>query len=170
MDTNISERLLLDYTGPFGIQIISGFAKFMTDNTHASEAVRKKLYSVFIELAQNVALYSAERFAMTNEINVGVGQVNISTYPGTIKCYTVNRILREHANTLVKNCQEINSSTPDILKERKLNLHKLANSQDTGAHIGLIMIYTYSGNPLSFQLIEQDDGNMYFKIMAVINK
>jgi hypothetical protein len=49
-------------------------------------------------------------------------------------------------------------------------LRKLASFQDTGAHIGLIMICMYSGHPLDFEIIETENGEKYFKIAATIHK
>jgi hypothetical protein len=164
------EKLYMNYDGPFIIQIISTFAKFLLENTVATERISKKLYRVFIELAQNVALYSFERVALINGTFIGKGKVYILENVNTFKCITINRIQKEHAAILTRNCTEINATPAEALRAKRRGLYKLANFQDTGAHIGLIMICTYSANPIEFEIIEKEEGEIYFKIAATINK
>jgi hypothetical protein len=170
MTETSSEQLLLQYRGPMGIQVISGLAKFLAEYSPCSENVRKKVYRVFIELVQNVSLYSAEQFPAENGPYIGVGQVFVYDCDSHFRCVTINRILKEHAAILFENCNAINLSSRQSLKERKKNLHKLANAQDSGAHIGLIMIYTYSGNPLEVEILEEHASEYFFKIATCINK
>ncbi len=160
----------MSYDGPFIIQIISTFAKFLLENTASTALVSKKLYRVFIELAQNVALYSLERTELVSGSSIGKGQVFILGDNHTFKCLTINRILKEHAPILIQNCSEINATSMELLRNKKRDLYKVANFHDTGAHIGLIMIYIYSGNPLEFEIIEKENGDLFFKIAAIINK
>lgn len=164
------ERELFSYSGPFYIQIISALAKYLSEDSIASEIVRKKFYRVFIELAQNVALYSFDREKLSNETTVGSGKIFVIEKQNEFKCITINRIQKEHVPILIKNCSEINATPLNGLRIKKKNLYKLSNSQDTGAHIGIIMIYTYSENPIDFEIIEKEGGLFYFKISATINK
>lgn len=164
------DRLYMNYEGPFIIQIIATFAKFLMDNTVGTSYISKKLYRIFIEMAQNVALYSLERVALTNGTYIGKGNVHILENGKEFKCVTVNRILKEHAEILIRNCSEINATPIDDLRERKRKLYKSANIQDTGAHIGLIMIFIYSENPLAYEIIEETEGEIYFKIIATLSK
>lgn len=162
-------RLYMNYDGPFIIQIISTFAKFVLENTVVTERVSKKLYRVFIELAQNVALYSYERIELINNTFIGKGSVYIMENKDNFECITINKILPEHATILLKNCAKINATPMSALKAKRRELYKLANVQDTGAHIGLIMIYVYSTNPIQYETIEKQ-GELYFKITATLNK
>jgi hypothetical protein len=164
------ERLCLNYEGPFCIQVVSAFAKFLLENTFATELANKKLHRVFIELAQNVSLYSFDREQLINGSAIGKGNVYITEYTHELKCVTINKIRDEHAPILAKNCTEINAASLHILKARKRQLRKLSSIQDTGAHIGLIMICIYSGNPLEFDIFKTKEGDTYFKIAATINK
>jgi hypothetical protein len=169
IDKNI-EGLYLDYEGPFNIQIISTLATFLSAQTIAPITVRKKLYRIFIELAQNVALYSFERVMLINGSEVGRGNVYVADLPNEFKCFTINRIKKEHAPILIKNCTEINTSPSIALKAKKNSLRKLAYIQDTGAHIGLIMVRLYSGNLIGFEIIDKKGKEIYLKITVTINK
>jgi hypothetical protein len=162
---------ILTYEGPFGIQIISALAKFLRENCDASELTRVKLYKVFIELAQNVALYSLDKVKFFNNSDIGKGKVNVIEAGNNLYCTTINEIQKEHGYILNANCAEINKATKNELQIKKKKLHRLAEFEDTGAHVGLIMISFYSENPLSYEIInDKDTDKMYFKISAIIKK
>lgn len=162
-------KLYMKYEGPFIIQIIFTFAKFLLENTVVTKRVSKKLFRVFIELAQNVSLYSVEREEFINGSYIGKGKVYIMEYDHFFKCITINKIQKEHVEKLITNCTIINASTMEALRTKKKELYKIAKFQDTSAHIGLIMLHVYSTNPIEFEFIEEN-GDTYFKIAVVINK
>jgi hypothetical protein len=166
---NDSQTKYLSYEGPFEIEVISTLAQFLRKNINASDFVRRKLYRVFIELVQNVALYSADKALLAKNKTNGKGQVYIIEEKEVFRCVTINKILKEHASVLTKNCTDINNSTHDELRAKKKKLRALIKVQDTGAHIGLIMIKTYSGCPLEFKIIEdKEKDELYFYISATI--
>jgi hypothetical protein len=161
----------MTYEGPFSIQIISTLAKFSMESILASEQAREKLYRVFIELAQNVALYSFHRVKTSTGSFIGKGKVCITDEEHKLRCTTINEIQKEHGSVLNTNCTEINNTTLNNLRAKKRSLRKKAEFEDTGAHIGLIMICIYSENPLSYEIINDTNSDkMYFKISATINK
>jgi len=164
------ENAYLFFDGPFNIQIISCMAKFLSELTLASPSERKKLYRVFIELTQNVALYSYERTPLLLTNSIGKGKVYIIDENEFFKCITINKIQREHIPVLLKNCEEINATPIEILRAKKRELYRLSSFQDTGAHIGLIMIYIYSENEIFVEIIEDENKEAYFKIEATITK
>jgi hypothetical protein len=168
-DTDI-DGIYMNYDGPLNVQIISTFAKFMSENTIAPMHVRKKLYRVFIELTQNVALYSFERVQLTTGPATGKGNIYVINKPNEFKCVTINKIQDEHAPILIENCAAINATPNNALRAKKNNLRKLAHIQDTGAHIGLIMIHMYSESPIDFEIIDKKDDGLYFKVAASISK
>ena len=73
-----SGKMFLSYEGPFSIQIISTLARFLLEKALVSENVRLKLYRVFIELTQNIALYSHSRLNFNETPDVGRGAIFIS--------------------------------------------------------------------------------------------
>jgi hypothetical protein len=158
------------YNGPFNIQIISGIARFLSELTVALHSERKKIYRVFIELTQNVALYSYDRTPLINDTAIGKGKVYVLNLENEFKCVTINRIQPDHADVLLNYCKNINETPVNELRNKKKELYRMSNSQDSGAHIGLIMIFLYSENLLNIELIEDDDNIKYIKIVATINK
>lgn len=145
--------------------------KFMVENINSTYATRMKLYRVYIELAQNVFLYSAERANHQNNYETGVGSLIVKESDSVYTCTTLNKILGIHADILSYNCSNINVCSEDELKKKKTVLRKSSKFHELGAHIGLIMIKLYSGNPLQFQIIDDNNLNTkFFEISATINK
>lgn len=169
---NITGKLYLSYEGPFSIQIISSLARLVRENIPGPELAKQKVYRVFIELAQNVSLYSMERISIANNhySEVGFGKIYITDEGDKFLCTTVNKILNEHGPVLDTNCKEINGSSVAELKIKKKALRKIADFKDTGAHIGLIMICINSGNPLKYDFFDNVDKYKYFRISASIYK
>jgi len=165
------ENQYLLYDGPFSIEIISTLAKSLQENIIATDYVKKKLYRVFIELTQNVALYSFDKVLLATGASIGKGKTIVQITNDTIICTTTNKILKEHSDILINNCLNINKSNPDDLREEKKTLRKMSTIKDTRAHIGLIMVSIYSGNDLNYEVInENTTGSTYFKISATIHK
>lgn len=161
----------ITYSGPFSMRVISSMAKYLTETIHAAEVSKMKLYRVFIELSQNVALYSANRYTNYEGLSIGVGSFTVLNCNDYIECKTTNLIVSSHQQILSHNCSQINALPEWELKKQKDKLRRETPLSDTGAHIGLITIALYSGNPLEF--VFQSNGNedhLYFSIAAHIPK
>jgi hypothetical protein len=162
---------LISYYGPFSMRVISNIGKYLIECENTKEIAKMRLYRILIELSQNVALYSFNRQLITNQSTLGVGTIKITSNNEHYRCQTLNKIMPEHQDILVRNCREINSSTESELKKRKMILRNESSLRDNNAHIGLITLYLYSGNPLEFDVLNDNESNsLYFSINATINK
>lgn len=169
LNKSVTDQQFMHYQGPFTIQVISTLAKLLMENVVANANEKNKLYRIFIELAQNIALYSNERMEAARVATVGIGEVYVVNKPNEFKCVAINEIHKLHETKLVNNCAEINSLSNKALNDKKNALRKIAHIQDTGAHIGLIMVCSYSENPIDFEVINSND-KLYFKISANVSK
>jgi hypothetical protein len=161
----------MSYHGPFSMPIISALGKYLTDNLQAPEIVKMRLYKVFIELTQNVALYSSNRIWSDDYESIGIGSLEVFNHENCIQCTTFNQVLPEHGIILEKNCNQINQLNESGLKREKEKLRKEASMHDTGAHIGLISMKLISRNPLDFKIISKPEaGEIYFHISTQIQK
>ena len=141
------------------------------ESENTIELSKMRLYRVLIELSQNVALYSNNRLQIPNQSTLGVGSVKITSNNDYYKCQTLNKILPEHQDILIKNCSEINNSSEIELKKKKVILRNESPLRDNCAHIGLITLYLYSGNPLEFNVLNDSESkSLYFSINVTVNK
>lgn len=165
------DGLLISYYGPFSMKILSDIVKYLIDNKNGPLTIRMKLYRVCIEIADNVNRYSAKREQLADESTVGMGKIIIQDNDDYYTCRTINEILPEHENKLMNNCNEINETSGEKLKLRRIALRKESLFNEASAHIGLISIRMHSDNPLGFEIIkDNEEKKMYFSITAKINK
>jgi hypothetical protein len=151
------------------MRIISSLGKYLAEYLDSSFEVRMSLYRVFIEISQNVALYSTERVKQEFDNTVGVGKVAIEYDDSHYYCTTQNEIKPEHINTLRDNCKQINDTAPNDLNKLKEKLRRESSIKDNGAHIGLISIRLFSKSPLSVSF-DEINGKTYFTISSIISK
>ncbi len=161
------KKIVFSYEGPFNMRIISSLGKYLAEYLDASFETRMSLYRVFIEICQNVALYSVDRVKQELDNTIGVGKVTIETDGKNFYCSTTNKILPEHADTLKNYCQQINEASINDLIKLKEKLRRESSIKDNGAHIGLISIRLFSKNPLTVE-INQENNNIYFTISSMI--
>jgi hypothetical protein len=169
MENTDNNGLYLSFFGPFCLPVISSMVQHLNANLIADIQSKSKLYKIMIELAQNVALYSVDRAEMPGNGQVGVGTLKIKNDGDYITCTTINKIDVGHASILLENCSLINNSDELQLRKKKADLRKMSTIQDTGAHIGLIVISLTSGLPLEYD-VYQKDTNHFFSITASISK
>jgi hypothetical protein len=168
---NHKNELDFTYEGPFNIRIISTLGKYLTDFLETTFETRLSMYRVFIEICQNVALYSIERVWQNKKSTVGYGKVVLTDSADHLTCYTYNKILDCHVDILLQNCENVNKLSMEELLELKEKLRRESSIKDLGAHIGMISIRLFSKNLIKFEIIEKPEENSkYFKITATINK
>ncbi|MBN2484745.1 MAG: SiaB family protein kinase [Bacteroidales bacterium] len=164
---------VLSYHGPVNIDLVSFMANYMKEVVNAEQAVTKRLFKVFIELAQNVSLYSAHSkkgWKPSEEMNRGIGWLQVDENEGDFTVASGNLIRKEHGNILQRNCDEINMLEEDELRELKRKTRNQADVRDVGAHIGLIHTGLISGNPLNVEISPIDDNHSFFRISVKIDK
>ncbi len=72
------KKVLLYYKGPFDELVLSKISYYLREQFPESPKAGKKLFAVFIELAQNIAYYSSEMNLFGNELSKhGVGTILI---------------------------------------------------------------------------------------------
>lgn len=132
----------------------------------------KKVFSVFIELTQNILHYSAEkeRIDETGE-EVGVGIIVITE---TSKFYVVssgNKTLKDRAEDLKAQCEFINSASEEELKRHHAERRKATPHEGSkGAGLGLIDMARKSKRPLDFTISPIDEEYVFFILNISIEK
>lgn len=153
------------YKGPFNnilLKVIGGQIRtILTDN----EYVIKKIYRIFIELAQNVSLYSQQRL-----INTGVGAMQLNEYNTHFEMVSLNIANNERVDEVKSKIEKINSSDTKKLREYKRKQLLMPDSKYGGGNIGLIMVALTSQNPLQFRNYVYNNNNSFLEITAIINK
>ena len=130
----------------------------------------KKVFKVFIELAQNIAQYSAEKNIIGDFIGAGVGSLVIVEYPDYFQIVTGNVIKNESLGPVIDKCELINTLDKEGLRKLKRRHLKQNDANRSGADIGLIQLAITSDNPLDIEVRPIDKQFSFFTIRVKINR
>jgi hypothetical protein len=166
------EDIIVSYKGPFSSTIMYEMSKEVQSRLVADLVAGKKIYSIFIELAQNIFHYSSEvnRFGVRKE---GIGSIVVTE---SENCYSVtagNLVSRRSLPILVDKCKLINGSDRETLRRLKFeekNREESSNALSKGAGVGLIHIALTSAEPLEVEFADLDDDASFFAISVTVKK
>lgn len=160
------------YKGPFDEVILSKMISHVRSQFSKNKAGHK-LFSIFLELAQNISFYSADKPILEDVPETGVGTVIIQEKPETYTLIASNLVDADRIDDLLSRLEEIKSLDFDGLRQlkKKLRSQPLDESKErkTG-NIGLIQAAIKADYPLSFEASKVDDKESLLTIFATVNK
>jgi len=165
------DNIQMCYSGPFDSLILSVLANNIENNTNANQIVVKKLYKIFIELTQNVALYSYERIKYeTNNTSVGFGSVMVRESDDYLVIIVGNITSKQDIEPIIERCNTINSLTHEDLREYKRKQRKAPNNKLGSGNIGLIQVALIAENALDFKTVNLNEDEYFYLVSVKINK
>ncbi len=170
LDQMTGENVSISYTGPFDGQVLSVIAKNIEYSLSVNPQVNKKMFKIFLELAQNIAYYSEEQNVNKRGESAGVGTLAIQEFGKHFIFATGNMVKSEMAKHVINKCDKINSLKRDELREFKRQQRKLPPGAKGGGNIGLIQVALTAENRLNYKVIPIDDSKYFFIIGVRINK
>ncbi len=175
MDYQPQERdnVLVYYKGAFTANVLSQISMNIRRHISRSKRVAKRVFSIFIELAQNVALYSAEinKMGDQQESAAGVGIFVIEEFSDGYVLTVGNLVTREDGEQVSQRIESINQL--DEKELRSLKIEKRAQPRKDGRHganIGLIHVALQAAYPFNYQLKEIDDRRSFLLLQVKIMK
>ncbi len=173
---NIIEELKADvfamsYLGAIDRNLLALMAKNVEEKVaEVTPTATKKLFKVFIELAQNIALYSAEKGISTDSNSSGEGIIVLKEFNNFFQIYTGNLATSKDVAALKDKIEKINSMSHDQLREYKRQMRKKKNTDVGRGNIGLIQVALVSGNPIDYKILQIDEEKYFAIISSRINK
>lgn len=161
--------VVLAYKGPFNKNILNGMGNYIKEILVDSPQLSFKVFSIFVELAQNIYFYSSVLPEYKNKSS-NFGTFIIEQFP---KYYTIsagNIVHDEDVEPIIEKCDIINSLERDDLRKYKKEQRKQARSSKGGANIGLIQVALTSSNQLDIEVAQLKDGFSFFTISTNIDK
>ncbi len=161
----------ISYTGAFDSEILGVIAKNLESKFSGDPKLNKKLFKIFIEFAQNIALYSTERISENNDDHYsGYGSIFIREFEDSYMLATGNKAGQADILPVIDKCEKINSLSRDDLRSFKRKQRRLPPGKKGGGNIGLIQVALMAGNPINYKTIDLDDGNLFYMQSIQINK
>jgi len=162
--------VIVSYKGPFDKNAMGLIGNYIRGIISLNPRASKKVFKVFIELAQNIAHYSAEKNIIGDYIGAGVGSLVIVDFPDHYLLVTGNLIKNENIGPVIDKCELINTLDKEGLRKLKREQLKQNDRTRTGADIGLIQLAITSDNPLDIEVKPIDKKCSFFTIRVKINK
>jgi hypothetical protein len=163
-------NILVAYKGPITHLVLGEISQTVRQYLTTSPQINRKLFSIFIELAQNISYYSIERNYIGNEqYGPGIGTVIIKEAEEYYTIISGNIIGNEDAAKILLKSQTINSLDREQLREYKRSMRGNGDSLQKG-NIGLIQIALTSHNKLDVQITPINDKHSFFSLAIKVFK
>ncbi len=133
------EKVILSYKGPITNVLLSEFGKDVRLKLQQKKRVGKKVFSIFMEVTQNILFYSKEMNHFGN--NDKVGTIVVVELKDHIKILSGNLITKKSIEPLLQKFEAIQSLDREALREYKRELRDAPSEEESrGAGIGLVQI------------------------------
>lgn len=164
-----AERIVLSFMGVVTQEIMVEYGKLIQQQEGLSLNSRQILFGTFIELAQNILRYSAER-AGPAEPRRGVGLVLVSEQDDTFTVSSGNLVAAETAAALGEQLTALSRLGADELKAAAKERRRSGPPPGSkGAGLGLIEISRRAARPPEFAFSPVGD-HVFFSLSVQISK
>lgn len=165
-----NENVLVSYKGPVTDVLLAEISKDLRSLTTKDPKAGKKLFAVFIELAQNISYYSAEVNHLGDRSDK-VGMLVITQNDTEYNLTAGNLVNNKNVAFLLEKCKIVNSLSHDDLRKYKREAREAPQLEGSkGAGIGIIQAALTSDNPLEVDAIQVDDNFSFFSLTVKIDK
>lgn len=161
-------NIILDFQGAMSQDMLVGMAELIKNKSSANtdkSFLTKKVFSVFIEMAQNIALYSVDRVDLGDnsyENGVGTGIIVVAEKENIFTITSGNLVRRADESSITQHIDRINQMDREELKQfYKQRIKSARQSGRRGAGVGFIDMARRSGNEIQYQVTPVDDLNSF---------
>lgn len=161
-------NVLLSYKGPWNDHIVFSMGNYIKVIVKDNVSISKKIFKIFMELAQNVSFYSAEYNKLEEDKKVGIGSLVILEQNNNYHFYSGNVVSNVDIIPIIDKCDVINSLDREQLRDFKRKQRQLPRSEYGGANIGLIQIALTADNPIDIKLTPITEDKSFFSIGVTV--
>ena len=163
-----NDNIILSYKGPLTDVLLSEFSRDIRSKLQDNRRVGKKVFSVFMELTQNVLYYSKEVNYFGDQDKVGT--LVILQTEDEYRVITGNLITTESASILLDKWKTVISLDRDALRDYKRKLRDAPREGESkGAGIGLVQV-ALTSDDLEVKIKRINDKFSFFALFANIAK
>lgn len=164
------DDILLLYKGPFDKHILSVFSKYIEGIIRKYPKISRKVFGIFIELAQNIAHFSFEKVDIDENKPVGAGTLVIGELDSYYAFFSGNEVKNSDIISLLDKCEIINSLDRNNLRKYKREQFSMPRDENNSAHIGLIQVALTANNHLDIEVTPINNELSFFSITVKVEK
>jgi len=164
------ESLVLSYKGVITEALLADISLEIRQHFADKPKLAKKIFAIFMELAQNILYYSDEKEELKGKKG-GIGIILITEHQENYRFSCGNPLNYSRVDKLKTHCLTINSLDRDGLRQFKREVRQAPpEGRSRGAGIGLIHVSLTAGNPLDVDFLEINPESVFFSLSVKINK
>jgi hypothetical protein len=155
--------IIFSFSGPISQSLLEGIG-------HTNTNIIQKVFSIFVELMQNIINYSAQRIP-TEEVEeeISYGVLIVGKEQEHFYIISGNYIHEEQEDILQKKLSTIRSMDSQELKQfYKQQRRQQADDASKGAGLGFIEMARKASQPIEFEIARIENGYSFFVVKAVI--
>lgn len=166
------EDVIISYKGPMSDVIINEISREIQERLSSDPKSGKKIYAIFMELAQNIFFYSSESTTLGGK-TYRIGSIVLSQEEENYTLTAGNIVDKKWIAVLWDKCEMINSMDRDSLRKLKFEQKdkgEYSSDNSKGAGIGLIQIALTSAQPISIEFRDIDEHKSFFALSVNVKK
>lgn len=165
----IGESIILTFKGALSQEILVEMGQLIRNHLSFNKKI-KKIFSIFIELSQNIMYYSAEKEIINNK-QIGVGIVVFTEASDAYTVYSGNAVKNSDVNSIIQKIETVNKLSDDELKSYFRDERRAASKPESrGAGLGFIEIARKSEEAIKYQICEINDDESFLSLAVRIKK
>jgi len=165
-----TDKVVIAYKGPLTDVIMAELSRHIRMKLAHEPKICRKIFAIFIELAQNILFYSAEKvnFGYRND---RIGTLLVIQDDNYYYFMSSNKIENIYTHELLHNCKIINALDKEGLRRYKREQRsRPSKDRSKGAGIGLIQVAMISGYPLQMDFYEFDEDFSLYSLCVKVKK
>lgn len=172
------EGVIFYYEGEFTENVVAAMGDAIKNRLECdpdAQKKKRKIFSTFIEMAQNVAHYSLAPEGASYECSKGCGAVAIGKLAARYFIASSNVVAIEHVPRMREKLEPLRNMTLDEIKAAyKAQLRNSDHDQDEvskGAGLGFLTVARDASEPIDYSIIETTENGGktgYFFLRAII--
>jgi hypothetical protein len=168
------DQIMICYKGPFMERVLVLLGEKINILLNDNPRLNKKIFSIFMELAQNIAYYSEERHKQSSsesDKTYGKGTFMIVEQHEYYTIISANLIKKSWEQEILDKSEMINNLDEDGLRKLKRELRNQPKYEgQMGGNIGLVEIALKAGSSLDVEIASVDDQYSFFSLSIDLPK
>ncbi|TCP15170.1 hypothetical protein EV683_10287 [Crenobacter luteus] len=155
------ENVVFYYTGYFSQAMVTAMGDALRrrlDRSDAANVTRRKLFSVFMEMAQNVVHYSADPLTEADDGEIRRGALWVGERDGHFYVVCANPVENDKVARMKEKLEPLRSMTnADIKALYKEKLRADGEAGSKGAGLGFLTVARDACEPIEFDFVDEPD-------------
>ena len=168
------KNIILSFKGAITQEILVDLGEIIKNNIGDLKdrpRVIKRVFSIFIEVAQNILHHSAEKVTEGEEKGKGSGILVVTESSDQFEIVSGNLIANANSQSIEDLCKLVNSLDKESLKTAfRAKIREPFKPEKKGAGLGLLDIARKSENKIGFNIEKVDETHSFFILSVKIQK